>query len=95
MTLSPRSVNGDDFMVNDPAIVTFDEGAGDGSSKCINIFVLNDDDFENDHSFQAQLMAISPSDKPMFLDTTLATILIQDNDGKICNSDVNNYSLHI
>ena len=85
MTLSPLSDNGVDFVVSDPAMVTFDEGAVDGVTECISISILNDNDFENDHSFQAQIMAVSPDDKPTILDSTLATILIQDNDGKGIN----------
>ena len=85
LTLSPLSDNGVDFIVNDPAMVTFDEGAVDGETECISISIVNDNDFENDHSFQAQIMAVSPADKPTVLDSTLATILIQDNDGKGIN----------
>ena len=85
MTLSPLSDNGDDFIVDDPAIVTFEEGAVDGDTECISISILNDNDFENDRSFQAQFMAVSPADKPTELDSARATILIQDNDGKGTN----------
>ena len=85
MTLSPLSDNGVDFMVDHPAMVTFDEGAGNGATECISISIVNDNDFENDHSFQAQIITVSPADKPTVLDSTLATILIQDNDGKGIN----------
>ena len=57
---------------------------GSGDTECLSIPIINDNDFEGDHSFQAQLMTFEPSSVPAMLDMALATITIQDNDGEIC-----------
>ena len=77
--------NGVDFVAN-PATVTFSDGAVSGDTECLSIPIINDNDFEGDHSFQAQLMAIEPSSVPIMLNMDLVTIIIDD-DGEIdcCN----------
>ena len=67
-----------------PANVTFSDGAVNGDIECLSIPIIDDNDFEGDHSFQAQLMAFEPTSVPVMLDMALATITIQDNDGEIC-----------
>ena len=71
-----------DFVVITPATVTFREGSVNGDTECLNIPVINENDFEGDHSFQAQLMAIEPTSVPLMLGSTLATVTIQDSDGE-------------
>ena len=70
------------FVVITPATVSFREGAVNGDTECLNVPVINDNDFEGDHCFQAQLMAIKPTSVPLMLDSTLATVRIQDSDGE-------------
>ena len=69
-----------------PATVTFSDGAVSGDTECLSIPIINDNDFEGDHSFQAQLMAIEPASVPIMLNMDLASIIIDD-DGEIhcCN----------
>ena len=69
-------------MVITTATVIFHEGAVNGDTECLNVPVINDNDFEGDHSFQAQLMAIKPTSVPLMLDSTLETVRIQDSDGE-------------
>ena len=78
----PPSANLVDFVVITPATVTFREGAVNGDTECLSIPVINDNDVEGDHSFQAQLMAIEPTSVPLMLDSTLATVTIQDSFGE-------------
>ena len=66
-----------------PATVTFSDGAVSGDTECLSIPIINDNDFEGDHSFQAQLMAFEPPSVPVIFDTSLATVTIRDDGGEI------------
>ena len=74
--------NGVDFMVAIPATVTFSDGAVSGDTECLSIPIINDNDFEGDHSFQAQLSAVEPANVPITLDGTLAAIIVKDDNGE-------------
>ena len=82
MTIFSPPANGVDFSVTPPATVTFSEGADNGDTECLSILIIDDDDFENYHMFQAQLLAVEPASVPIMLNNTLSTVLIQDDGEK-------------
>ena len=75
-------VAGMDYTTPADPTVTFAAGDGDGDSQCLSVTILNDDDFEGDHSFTVQIMSIEPPS--VDIDTTaMGSAVIQDDDGEI------------
>ena len=72
---------GDDYTVMSDS-TTFGSGATNGDTACISIDIVDDDDFEGDHDFLVQILSISPSIASG--GGSLATVTIQDNNGKLC-----------
>ena len=71
--------------------VVFSTGADDGDTECISIMIVDDDDFEGDHSFTVEIDSITPNTIDIFLSTTPAVIVIQDNTGEINFCDARNH----
>ncbi len=64
--------------------VSFPAGSADGSSSCVNIQVLDDDNFEGDHFFTVAINASSAMPGPQYVvigtpDELIVNIM--DNDG--------------
>ena len=77
------SDRGEDFIANETEIVTFDEGSVDGEMECLNISIVDDDDFEGEHVFRVEIMEFSPESVNITnVDSTLASCVIQDNGKK-------------
>ena len=88
------SVNGQDFTSPAMPTVVFNTGADNGDTVCTSITIIDDDDFEGDHSFTADIDAITPSTIDIMLSTTAAEIVIQDDEGEINFCDAQNiYSI--
>ena len=63
--------------------VVFSTGTNNGDTECISIMIVDDNDFEGDHSFTAVIDSITPSTIDILLSATPAVIVIQDNTGEI------------
>jgi len=61
---------------------TFASGASNGSTACISIDIVDDNNFEGDHEFQVQILNIAPSIASGA--GNLAPVMIQDNNGNLC-----------
>ena len=74
---------GTDFSLPTPAQVTFLDAnnPASGSVQCLPVTIIDDDDYEGDHSFMVAFGALSVS--PTLATTTgpSAQVTIQDNDG--------------
>ena len=73
----------EDFSGTSPSTVSFPAGSVDGNTSCLSIPIIDDDNFEGDHSFTARIMGVEPDTVNITIDDTLASIMIQDNDGKV------------
>ena len=82
------SVNGQDFTSPAMPTVVFNTGADNGDTVCTSITIIDDNDFEGDHSFTANIDSISPSTIDIVLSTTAAEIVIEDDQGEINFCDV-------
>ena len=76
---------GEDFV--DPSSedlnLIFETNSPDGTTRCINITILDDNMFEGTHSFQLGIMDdVTPSGINIDVTTTQASINIIDSDGK-------------
>lgn len=62
--------------------LVFPEGSGNGDSRCLNIPIVNDNDFEGDHTFQVGVRTVTPNivDGVALGD---APVIIQDSVGKL------------
>ena len=74
------SVGGADFTLPSPFDVTFPVDSLSGSSQCANIIFDEDYIIEGDHSFT---VSISNPGGAGIADPTVATVTIDDNDGKL------------
>ena len=72
---------GQDFDITGNLDIVFTEGSMNGDTGCINIPILEDLDFEGNHTFQVEIEGVSPSivDPP----TDLVTVTIMDDGGKM------------
>ena len=77
---------GEDFASNGSLTFNFQRGSASQLQDCINIWIMNDMDFEGDHSFEVTL---GPNMPPLrggtggFGSPTSTTITIQDLEGTI------------
>ena len=69
---------GEDFSSND-LLLKFVSGAAP-DTQCITIDIVDDMDFEESHSFYASILTITP---PVAPSGEFATVVIQDNNGKL------------
>ena len=63
--------------------VSFNEGAENGDTSCANVEIIDDGDFEGVHSFTSEITSFSPISVNIAVDTSLANIIIMDDDGEI------------
>ena len=69
---------GSDFTLPDN-MVNFQTGAGNGASDCVSISIIDDGDFEGDHSFTVGVMSFNPQTN--IANPGLGVVTIQDNQG--------------
>ena len=69
---------GEDFSSND-SLLTFVSGAAP-DTQCITIDIADDMDFEETQNFSVSIMTITPS---IAFAEELASVVIQDNNGKL------------
>ena len=71
---------GEDFDITGNLDIVFMEGSVNGDTGCVNIPILEDPDFEGDHTFQVEVGSVSPSivDPP-----NLVAVTIMDDGGKM------------
>ena len=69
-------------MISSPTI-TFASGSSDGTSACTNVDIIDDDNFEGDHSFDITLdgTTVAPASCASVGMPDTATVTITDNDG--------------
>ena len=77
------SDEGQDYNVPTPPTVTFTTGAMNGAIECLNITLIDDDNYEGNHSFTAEIDSIVPATLDIDISNSSATILILDNNGEI------------
>ena len=72
---------GEDFDITGNLDIVFTEGSMNGDTGCVNIPILEDPDFEGDHTFQVEIGSVSPSivDPPL----NLVAVTIMDDGGKM------------
>ena len=74
------SADGDDFTIPSPFDVVFPVNSLSGSSQCASITFDEDSIIEGDHSFT---VSMSNPGGAGTADPTVATVTIDDNDGKL------------
>ena len=72
---------GEDFTIPLDLDLNFPVGVGNGASDCLNIQILEDFDFEGDHSFFVDIMSISPPTVGLADIAGQAVVNIMDDDG--------------
>ena len=71
---------GTDYTIPPNLNLVFGTGSPNGASQCLSISTIQDFNFEGTHSFQVDIVSISPS---KIVDAAgVATVNIMDNDGK-------------
>ena len=75
---------GEDFVnpSSEDLNLIFETNSTDGTTRCINITILDDNIFEGIHSFQLGIMDVTPSGINIDVITTQVSINIMDSDGK-------------
>ena len=75
---------GSDFTAALPVTVELPDGLVDGNARCTTLTIINDGNFEKEHSFHVEIMAFAPDTVNIMIDmiNTPATVMIQDDDGE-------------
>ena len=66
----------------DPTVM-FMSGAVDGDTACVNITIINDDNFEGVHTFQVTIMGVAQSGLTVDVTTDRASVNIMDDEGEL------------
>ena len=73
----------EDYSVTPPVTVVLPTGFQNGQDVCETIGLINDNNFEGDHTFTVQIMPpVAPTGVNINVDPALASITLQDNDGE-------------
>ena len=62
--------------------VDLPDGLVDGNARCTTLTIINDGNFEKEHSFHVEIMEFAPNTVNIIIDNTPATVMIQDDDGE-------------
>ena len=72
--------DGEDFDASGNLDIVFPEGSMDGTTGCIGIPILEDPDFEGDHTFRVEIDSVSPNIVVPTIALVVVTIM---DDGKM------------
>lgn len=71
--------DGTDFLILDPEGLFFPEGSENGQILCPNITIIDDNNFEKDHTFSVHITSLEAN--IFTTDVNHTTVLIVDNEG--------------
>ena len=72
-----------DYSVISSTQLTFTSGqTSNGDEVCIDIEIIDDDDYEGDHQLTVELESVSPSSAAVVSSPNTSVIMIRDNSGE-------------
>ena len=69
---------GEDFTTPADLNLLFSVGSGNGDTNCLTVPILEDVDFEGDHSFTVDIVSISPTSVGLADNAGVAVVNIED-----------------